>query len=59
MRQKNVKKSLIKTVLMLDFSDHALLELVASGLTSKIRKTVFDEMPESKLCWNEVDGKSR
>lgn len=30
---------------MLDFSDHALLELVALGLTTKIHRAVWDEMP--------------
>lgn len=28
---------------MLDFSDHALLELVALGLTAKIHKMILDE----------------
>lgn len=28
---------------MLDFSDHALLELVALGLTTKIHKMILDE----------------
>lgn len=30
---------------MLDFTHHALLELVALGLITKIHKTVLDEMP--------------
>lgn len=34
---------------MLDFSDHALLELVALGLATKIHKTVLDEMPVCAL----------
>ena len=36
-------KSLIKTHLMLGFSDHALPELVALGLTTKIHKMILDE----------------
>lgn len=43
---------------MLDFSDHALLELVALGLATKIHKTVLDEMPVcALLAWGKCKVK--
>lgn len=43
---------------MLDFSDSALLRLVALGFTTKIHQMILDEMLASGLCWDEVNAPS-